>query len=64
MSLLFESEPCSRCGGSGQYSYCQSYGTTCFRCKGLKETLTKRGTVAQGWFNQMCMKRIDQYSRG
>lgn len=64
MSLLFESEPCSRCGGSGHYSYCPSYGTTCFRCKGLKETLTKRGAVAQGWFNQMCMKRIDQLQPG
>lgn len=25
---------CNRCGGSGSYSYCQMYGTTCFGCGG------------------------------
>lgn len=25
---------CSRCGGSGQYSFCPQYGTTCFKCQG------------------------------
>src|SRR5260370_38124710 len=25
---------CPRCGGSGHYSYCQMYGTTCFQCRG------------------------------
>ncbi len=26
--------PCSRCGGTGNYSYNQVYGTTCFKCNG------------------------------
>lgn len=26
--------PCKRCGGSGSYSYCSLYGTTCLRCRG------------------------------
>lgn len=26
--------PCSRCGGSGSYSYCSLYGTMCLRCRG------------------------------
>jgi hypothetical protein len=25
---------CGRCGGSGHYSYCSMYGTTCFGCRG------------------------------
>jgi len=45
-TLGFEIETCSRCGGSGNYSYCQSYGTTCFKCRGKKVTLTKRGEAA------------------
>lgn len=27
-------ETCSRCGGSGHYSYCDMYGTRCFKCAG------------------------------
>lgn len=50
-SLLFESKTCSRCGGSGTYSYCQRYGTTCFGCGGRGVTLTKRGAAAQAFLN-------------
>ena len=28
-------ETCSRCGGSGNYSYNPMNGTTCFKCNGL-----------------------------
>lgn len=45
----FESETCSRCAGSGQYSYCQMYGTTCFKCRGKGRTYTKRAEVALAW---------------
>lgn len=27
-------DTCSRCCGSGHYSYCPDYGTTCFKCSG------------------------------
>jgi hypothetical protein len=40
---IFESEPCSRCWGSGTYSYCQAYGTRCFKCAGRSVQLTKHG---------------------
>lgn len=30
---------CGRCGGTGHYSYCQMYGTTCFECHGNKTVL-------------------------
>ena len=49
--LLFENVTCSRCGGSGNYSYCQMYGTTCFKCAGDGATLTARGKAAQAWLN-------------
>lgn len=42
----FETETCSRCWGSGNYSYCQSHGTTCFKCLGSGKTYTKRGAAA------------------
>ena len=50
MALLFESTICSRCMGSGHYSYCYRYGTTCFKCHGQKYVLTKCGKVAQDYF--------------
>lgn len=31
---LGEYDTCGRCGGCGQYSYCQMHGTTCFGCGG------------------------------
>lgn len=62
--LLFESETCSRCGGSGNYSYCQSYGTRCFKCHGDCVTLTKRGYAAQKWFNARRMKPASEVKVG
>jgi DnaJ-class molecular chaperone len=49
--LLFENVTCSRCGGTGSYSWCQMYGSTCFKCAGSGSTLTKRGHAAQVWLN-------------
>lgn len=46
----FETVTCSRCGGSGHYSYCQMYGTTCFKCRGRKVVFTKRGAAAFDWY--------------
>ena len=49
----FESQPCSRCGGSGSYSYTSEWGSTCFKCgfrKGEPGTgyqLTKAGAAAR-----------------
>jgi hypothetical protein len=30
----FELRACTRCGGSGRYSYCTMYGDRCFKCGG------------------------------
>ena len=41
--MRLETEPCTRCGGTGHHSFCQMYGTTCFKCWGSGLQLTKRG---------------------
>lgn len=45
----FERELCSRCHGSGHYSYNSINGSTCFKCQGRKTTLTARSKQAQEW---------------
>lgn len=50
----FEHQACTRCGGSGNYSYCSMYGTTCFKCSGSGYALTKRGAAAQEHFRRAC----------
>lgn len=48
---IFETETCTRCGGSGHYSFCEMYGTTCFGCHGAGKKLTKRGRAARAWYD-------------
>ena len=50
---LFENTSCSRCGGSGRYSYCQMYGDRCFKCGGSGVQLTKRGAEAQRYYREL-----------
>ena len=50
--LKFETEICSRCGGSGKHSFCQSHLDMCFKCKGSGSVFTKRALVAVGWFKE------------
>lgn len=61
---LFESVPCSRCAGTGHYSYCSMYGTRCFKCSGRTWTLTKRGAVAQALYTASLSRRADQLQTG
>ena len=46
VKTALETETCSRCSGSGHYSYCQSHGTICFKCGGSGKVYTKRGAAA------------------
>jgi hypothetical protein len=54
-----ERENCSRCAGTGHYSYCPSYGTTCFRCAGRKLTYTRRGEAARSYLVALRSRRLD-----
>lgn len=51
----FEIKTCGRCGGCGNYSYCQMYGTTCFGCRGTGKVYTKRGGAALAFFEASLM---------
>lgn len=51
MKYVFETEGCSRCGGSGHYSFNPMYGTTCFKCHGTKVQLTRSGSKARQAFD-------------
>lgn len=46
----FEKETCTRCGGTGKFSYCEGFGDTCFKCLGKTITLTKRGRAAYEFY--------------
>jgi hypothetical protein len=59
-----ERETCSRCGGSGHYSYCQRFGTTCFKCSGRKEVLTKRGAAAMAFLKTLRSRPASQVKVG
>jgi hypothetical protein len=56
MKTHFEIQVCSRCHGSGRYSYCSDYGDRCFRCAGSGKTLTKRGATAKAYLEAICSK--------
>lgn len=54
-----EVETCSRCSGSGHFSFHSERGTTCFKCHGRGTTLTKRGAAAQAFmFSLLTKKKI------
>lgn len=60
----FETETCSRCQGSGRYSFCQEYGDRCFKCAGSGLVLTKRGMVARAYFEALCTKPVSSIKIG
>lgn len=61
---FFETETCSRCGGSGKYSFCEMYRDVCFKCHGKKVTLTKRGKAAQQFYIDLCTVSITEVKVG
>ncbi len=44
--MALERTTCSRCGGSGEYSFNMKDGSRCYGCNGKGTKLTKRGAVA------------------
>jgi hypothetical protein len=60
----FETVTCSRCGGTGNYSYCAMYGTTCFKCAGGKKVFTKRGQVAWNLYQALLKIRAADIKPG
>lgn len=48
----FETKVCSRCGGSGKYSFNLMHGTMCYGCNGSGIQFTKRGLAARQFFDE------------
>src|SRR5262245_43139450 len=63
-STSLETITCSRCGGSGQFSYCQRWGTTCFKCVGRKRVYTKRGAAARRYMENLLSVPASQLQPG
>lgn len=53
---LFEAVTCSRCCGTGEYSFNLVNGTRCFGCGGQGVKLTKRGAAATAYYKQLLSK--------
>lgn len=63
-SVEYEREPCTRCGGSGEYSFNQVDGTRCFKCGGLGKQLTKRGAAAAKFADELLVRPIEEVPEG
>lgn len=61
---LFEHAVCSRCGGSGEYSFNQIHGTRCYGCGGSGYKLTKRGRAAQSYLDALRKKPVEDVKVG
>lgn len=51
--IRFETAACSRCGGTGHYSFNQVSGTRCFRCRGARTTRTANGKRARAAYEAL-----------
>lgn len=63
-SSIYESTTCSRCGGSGKYSYNQIDGDRCYGCGGTGYKLTKRGAAANQYFRSLISKPASAIQQG
>jgi hypothetical protein len=54
MKTAFETSACSRCHGTGKYSFCERFRDVCFKCHGSGITLTQRGLAAQRMYVESC----------
>lgn len=52
LTVRVQTDACSRCGGSGRYSWCQMYGDRCFGCNGSGQKATKLGAAASEALNE------------
>jgi hypothetical protein len=60
----FEVTTCSRCGGAGNNSSNPTVGDWCFRCRGAKVVLTKRGLEARAKYHALLTKPASEVNVG
>ena len=60
MTIVFETEPCTRCNGTGQHSFNGEH-SRCYKCDGKNgfRALTKRGVAARDYFRTLVEKAAD-----
>jgi hypothetical protein len=61
---LFPQESCSRCGGSGKFSYCEKWGDMCFKCEGKGIALTQLGLKQYNYFRECLSIPVNQVKIG
>jgi hypothetical protein len=61
---LLDAKLCTRCSGTGSYSYNAMHGSRCYGCNGSGWKLTKRGAAAQQWLNDQRMVRYADLKPG
>lgn len=59
-----ETVTCGRCGGTGEYSYNQMHGSTCYGCSGGKVVFTKKGKAAHDFLKGLRSKRAGDLKVG
>ncbi len=59
-----ETTTCSRCGGSGRYSYNMRDGDRCYGCSGKGVNYTKRANVALNMFRELRQQPLDLFNVG
>jgi len=64
MGFLFETKSCSRCGGSGRYSFNLMNGDRCCGCGGTGLQHTKRGSAARAFFHKSLEKPLSEVKVG
>lgn len=63
MRIVYDREPCTRCGGCGEYSWCQMHGTKCFKCGGSGQQLTKHAKSAKAAVESFFAERFTRDAR-
>lgn len=59
-----ETTECSRCCGTGRYSYNQIHGSRCYGCGGSGKKRTRRGAEAFRFLEELRSKRADAFVPG
>lgn len=62
--MKFETRICSRCGGTGEFSFNCRDGKRCFNCDGSGKVYTKRGAKAFKFFQDSLIKKIEDVAVG
>lgn len=60
----FESKVCTRCHGSGKYSFNLKDGDTCYGCQGTGSQFTKRGAEASRFFEESMTVLVEDLQPG